>query len=76
MFIHVLICSQVSIAGGLISELDGVIDSSFVAVLRSEGFHDADKEDEEPVEDRVITASVKMIRKSKKKTAALTERVM
>ena len=53
-----------------------MIDSAFVDVLRSEGFHDADAEDEESVEERVITASLKMIRKSKKKTAELTEQVM
>ena len=71
-----LIHSQVSIAGGMISEVDGIIDSDFVAALRSEGFHDADAENEQSVEDRVITASLKMIRKSKKKTAELTEKVM
>ena len=60
----------------MISEVDGIIDSEFVDVLRSEGVHDADAEDEESVEDRVITASLKMIRKSKKKTAELTEQVM
>ena len=45
-------------------------------VLRSEGIHDADAQDEESVEERIITASLKMIRKSKKKTAELTEQVM
>ena len=53
-----------------------MIDSEFVDVLRSEGFHDADAEDnEESVEDRVITASLKMIRKSKKKSAGLAEQL-
>ena len=60
----------------MISEVDGMIDSAFVDVLRSEGFHDADKDDEDSVEERVITASLKMIRKSKRKTAELTEQVM
>ena len=60
----------------MISEVDGVIDSEFVGILRSEGIHDADVEDEESVEERIITASLKMIRKSKKKTAELTEQVM
>ena len=60
----------------MISEVDGIIDSAFVDVLRSEGFHDADAEDEDAVEERVITASLTMIRKSKKKTAELTEQVM
>ena len=53
-----------------------MIDSEFVDVLRSEGVHDANAEDEDSVEDRVITASLKMIRKSKKNTAELTEQVM
>ena len=57
----------------MISEVDGVIDSAFVDVLRSEGFHDT--EEEESVEERVITASLKMIRKSKK-GSELTEQVM
>ena len=60
----------------MISEVDGIIDSEFVNVLRSEGIHDVDGEDEESVEERVITASLKMIRKSKKKTAELAEQVM
>ena len=60
----------------MISELDGIINSNLVDVLRSEGVHDADAEDEESVEERVITASLKMIRKSKKKTADMTEQVM
>ena len=59
----------------MISEVDGIIDSTLVDVLRSEGVHN-DAEDEESVEERVITASLKMIRKSKKKTAELTEQVM
>ena len=53
----------------MISEVDGVIDSEFVGILRSEGIHDADVEDEESVEERIITASLKMIRKSKKTNA-------
>ena len=57
----------------MISEVDGIIDSNLVHILRSEGLHD---EDEESVEERVIAASLKMIRKSKKKTAELTEQVM
>jgi len=64
-----------TIAGGMISEANG-IDSDLVAVLRSEGFHDADEEGQESVEDRVITASLKMIRKSKKKSAGLAEQLM
>ena len=59
----------------MVSEADG-IDSDLVSILRSEGFHGADAEDEESVEDRVITASLKMIRKSKKKGAELTEQLM
>ena len=76
MIIFCLIHSQVSIAGGMISEVDGMIDSAFVNVLRSDGFHDADANDKDSVEDRIIAASLKMIRKSKKKTAELTEQVM
>ena len=49
----------------MVSEVDGIIDSDLVDILRSEGFHDAEEE-EESVEERVITASLKMIRKSKK----------
>ena len=60
----------------MISEVDGMIDSEFVDVLRSEGIHDADAEVKESVEERVITASLEMIRKSKRKTAELTEQVM
>ena len=57
----------------MISELDGVINSNLVDVLRSEGFHDT--EEEESVEERVIAASLKMIRKSKK-GSELTEQLM
>ena len=57
----------------MISELDGIINSDLVDVLQSDGFHDT--EEEELVEERVITASLKMIRKSKK-GSELTEQVM
>ena len=57
----------------MISELGGIIDNDLVDVLRSEGFHDT--EEAESAEDRVITASLTMIRKSKKSTE-LTEQVM
>ena len=60
----------------MINEVDGIIDSKFVDVLRSEGFHDREAEHDDSVENRIITASLKMIRKSKKKTAELTEQVM
>ena len=60
----------------MISELDGIINLDLVAVLRSEGFYDVDAEDQESVEDRVITASLKMIRRSKKKSSEATERLM
>ena len=53
--------------------MDGIINSDLVDVLRSDGFHDT--EEDEPVEERVITASLKMIRKSKK-SSELTEQVM
>ena len=59
----------------MISEVGGIIDSTLVDVLRSEGIHDADAEDEESFEERVITASLKMIRKSKK-GSELTEQVI
>ena len=57
----------------MISEVDGIIDSNLVAILRSEGFHDT--AEEESVEERVITVSLKMIRKSKK-GSELTEQLM
>ena len=60
----------------MISEVDGIIDSTLVDILQSEGIHNTDAEDEGSVEERVITASLQMIRKSKKKTAELTEQVM
>ena len=59
----------------MISELDG-IDSDLVAVLRSEGFNDTNSDNQESVEDRVITASLKMIRKAKNTSSEVTEQLM
>ena len=58
----------------MISELDGIISSDLLDVLRSDGIHDTEEE-EDLVEERIITASLKMIRKSKK-GSELTEQVM
>ena len=55
----------------MISELDGIINSDLLDVLRSDGIHDTEEEEEDLVEDRVITASLKMIRKSKKGSVPL-----
>ena len=60
----------------MISEVGSIITSDLMDVLRSEGLHDADAEEEGSVEDRVIAASLKMIRKGKKKSAELAEQLM
>ena len=57
----------------MISEVAGIITSDLVDVLQSDGFQDTTEQ--ESVEDRVITASLTMIRRSNK-NAELTERLM